>query len=189
VYGTPRQLPVAETHPLSAFNPYAHSKILGEAVVDFHREHLAVRAAVIRPFNLYGPGQDQRFVVPAILRQLLDPTVREVVVADATPRRDYLYVGDFVALVLAVMGAAAAGTYNAGSGRSVSVAELAREAGIAAGVDKPLRGSGARRPNEILDVVADISRAREQLGWEPQVALIDGLRSMLAASSHPTACP
>ncbi len=189
VYGTPQQLPIAETHPLSAFNPYAHSKILGEAVVDFHRAHLGVRAAVVRPFNLYGPGQDARFVVPTILRQLLDPTLTEVAVGDPTPRRDYLYIDDFVALLLAVVSAAATGTYNAGSGGSVSVAELAREAGRAAAVDKPLRGSGIGRPNEILDVIADIAHARAELGWRPRVSLIDGLRSMVAAATPPTRRP
>jgi nucleoside-diphosphate-sugar epimerase len=180
VYGAPHRLPVDEDHPLAAFNPYGHSKILAEAVVDFHRQQLGARATVLRPFNLYGPGQPARFLVASIVRQVLDPACTAIAVADATPRRDYLHVRDFVALIVAALRADAGGTYNAGSGASASVAEVADLARRAAGVDKPLRATGARRPNEILDVVADIARAARELGWRPRVTLSEGLAELVA---------
>jgi nucleoside-diphosphate-sugar epimerase len=71
------------------------------------------------------------------------------------------------------------GTYNAGSGASVGVQELASIISALSGSAKPIISSGKQRPNEIPDVVADISRARQTFGWVPQVDLSDGLRETI----------
>ena len=78
------------------------------------------------PFNLYGPGQDRRFPIPSLIEQVLDPACVELRVADLDTRRDYLFITDFIDLLLRTRRDAARGkTYNAGSGASVSVRELA----------------------------------------------------------------
>jgi len=179
VYGVPRGLPIAESHPLEPFNPYAHSKILAEEVVRFYAAHFGVAATIIRPFNLYGPGQDERFVIPTIVRQALDPAVPAITVHDLRPRRDYLYVADLVSIILAALRGAPGGVYNAGSGRSASVADVIGEIQRLTGTDKPVRVVGKPRAGEILDVVADVTRAREALGWRPQVSLRNGLREVV----------
>lgn len=179
VYGRPRALPIREDHPLEACNPYAHSKIVAESVVDFHRRHMNVRATVIRPFNLYGPGQPARFLSPSILAQFLDPSCQSVEVTDLRPRRDYLHVDDLLDLVGRVIASRCAGIFNAGSGVSLSVDDLVRRVGEAVGIAKEVVETGPRRQNEILDVVADISAAREQLGWQPAIELTQGLRRLV----------
>jgi nucleoside-diphosphate-sugar epimerase len=137
-----------------------------------------VRVAVVRPFNLYGPGQDERFLIPTLVRQVLDPESAEVRVADRRPRRDHLHVDDLVALLVATLDERACGVYNAGSGRSASIEELVALINRAAGRNKPLISEDRSRPQEVMDVVADIRRA-ESLGWRPKIALEQGIFDMV----------
>jgi nucleoside-diphosphate-sugar epimerase len=180
VYGVPQYLPIDEGHPLSAENPYAHTKLIAESMIEFHRLRFGLTTTVIRPFNLFGPGQDDRFLVPAVVRQLLDPSVDAVTVNDLRPRRDYLHVDDLATLIRVAMERSDGGTYNAGSGASVSVEALVDCVSALAGVTKPIRETGERRQGEILDVVADVSRAAWELGWAPAVSFAAGLGQLVA---------
>jgi nucleoside-diphosphate-sugar epimerase len=179
VYGIPQRLPIDEEHPVSAVNPYSHTKILAEEVVRFYATHFGVRVCIVRPFNLYGHGQDSRFLIPQLIHDCLDSETSTIEVADLSPRRDYLHVQDLVALLMMVMRSQAVGTYNAGSGVSVSVEELASRVRDYAGTNKPIVGRGETRRNEIPDVVADISRANSSLGWSPRISLSEGIRDLV----------
>jgi nucleoside-diphosphate-sugar epimerase len=181
VYGQPQRLPIAEDHPLSAANPYAHTKILAEETARFYEQHFGLALVIVRPFNIYGPGQRQSFLIPSIVRQVLDPSATEVRVADLRPKRDYLYVSDAVQFLVATLRPGVRGVYNLGSGRSASVAEVAQLVNDAAGVSKPVVSSGETRPGEILDVVADTSRAAAELDWRPRTSLADGIAAVVAA--------
>jgi UDP-glucose 4-epimerase len=179
VYGKPDSLPIAENHPLRPLNPYSHTKILAEGIVGYYHSQFGVGATIVRPFNIYGSGQDQRFLIPTLIRQALDPRVAEIVVADLRPRRDYIHIRDFVALLLETARRAQGGIYNAGTGHSVSIEDLARAIASLTTKPKPLRSLAQERPEEVLDVVADISRANADLGWRPIVTLRDGLRDTI----------
>jgi nucleoside-diphosphate-sugar epimerase len=181
VSGKPQRLPIDEHHPLDPFNPYAESKILAERAVQDYQQRLGVRATIVRPFNLYGPGQDARFLIPTVIRQALDQTCAAIQVADDRPRRDYLHVRDLAALIVAVIRAPAGGIYNAGSGESYSVRDIADRVGDLTGGRKPLDVTGPVRPNEILDVVADVAHAAAALAWRPRISLTDGLQDTIAS--------
>jgi nucleoside-diphosphate-sugar epimerase len=185
VYGQPQWLPVTEDHPLVAVNPYAHSKILAEDAARFYDQRLGVPLVIVRPFNIYGPGQRDSFLIPSIVRQVLDPSVEAVRVQDLEPKRDYLYVGDAVDLLLALLRRGVGGVFNAGSGSSVSVGEIAALINQAAGISKPLVSNGERRPGEIMDVVADTSRAAAELDWHPRTSLAVGIAAVVAAERAP----
>jgi nucleoside-diphosphate-sugar epimerase len=176
VYGVPQRLPIDETHPLQPTNPYSHSKIVAEDVVAYYAAQFGVRTTVVRPFNVYGPGQDKRFVVPTVVRQALDPRIDRIVVTDERPKRDFLFIGDLVSLLIATLSTEARGAYNAGSGTSTSIGTLVDEVNALLPVPKPLESMHHERPAELFDVVADISRARRELEWQPQVSLRDGVR-------------
>jgi nucleoside-diphosphate-sugar epimerase len=180
VYGPPRALPVSESHPLAAFNPYSHTKILAEETVRFYMATFGVQASVVRPFNVYGPSQGHHFLIPEIVRQLLDPANDEITVADLRPRRDYIYVADLVSLLLKTVDAGAGGVYNAGSGESQSVQWIIDTVSELAGICKPIRSTEQPRANEILDVVADVAHASRDLDWRPSTSLRDGLARTLA---------
>ncbi len=181
VYGQPDHLPIAESHPRRPFNPYALSKILAEDLITFHQAAFGLRATVIRPFNLYGPGQDDRFVIPEIARQVLDPACARIAVKDPRPRRDYLFVDDLVTLVASAVRAGTSGVFNAGSGHSAGIGDVIAELAAVTGIQKPVDESGVTRSGEVLDVIADARHAADVFGWQPQVSLRDGLARTVAA--------
>lgn len=177
VYGPPRYLPIDEAHPVAPSNPYAHSKWLGEELCRFYATAFGVRVAIVRPFNLYGPGQSPRFLIAQIVDQWR--TKGRVEIEDPEPKRDYLYVDDFVDACRIVCGLTGdCEAYNVGSGSSVSAIEVVRtlEAVVGRPVERETRNR--RRRNEIMDVVCR-SRLCEDGLWKPSVSLRDGLSRML----------
>jgi nucleoside-diphosphate-sugar epimerase len=115
VYGVPQYLPIDEHHPVAPNNPYAHSKWLGEELCRFYAGNMGVKVTVLRGFNLYGPGQDTRFLLPWIIMQAKEG--KEIVVKDDAPRRDYLHVDDFIeACILAMQAPDQFRIFNVGSG-------------------------------------------------------------------------
>lgn len=179
IYGAPKTLPIPETHPVVPNNPYAHSKWLAEELCRFYADHFGVAVTVLRPFNVFGPGQSEQFLIPTILRQARSGEA--ITVNDASPRRDYLHVDDFArACLKALDHPAGYALFNVGSGRSVSVAEVLELVKLHAPHHPEWRESGQVRVNEILDTVADISAITAQLDWQPRIGLEDFIASELS---------
>jgi nucleoside-diphosphate-sugar epimerase len=175
-YGRPKLLPTTEDQPLAALNPYSDTKIVAEHIAQFYQTWFRVPVTIVRPFNLYGPGQAEHFLVPKLIVQALDPDQVEVLVEDDRPRRDYIFVGDLVDLLVGVVDRTDGGTFNAGSGVSLSVREMAERIIKMAGTGKLLVSRGRERQGELADTVADITRARRELNWTPKVSLEEGLQ-------------
>jgi len=186
VYGTPSALPVDETHPLAAHNPYAAIKLAAERLcADYHRD-AGVAVTVLRIFNVYGPGQRADFLVPTILDGIRGGTIE---LADPSPRRDFVHLDDVAdALVRAIEwdhdGSEA---INIGSGHSVSVAELVEMAVRTSGREVRVRYRNLARPGEVADVVADVRKAAATLGWRPRVDLESGIAALVRATLGPAA--
>jgi nucleoside-diphosphate-sugar epimerase len=181
VYGRPARLPISEEDPLGAFNPYSHTKILAEETGLYYQRQFGVPVTIVRPFNVYGPGQDGRFLIPKILTQAIDPGLAIMVVADLRPRRDYLFIADLIRLLVGTAFRREGGIFNAGSGLSWGVGEVISEVNGLLPMSKPVQANGPMRPDEILEVIADISRARHSFGWEPRVPFRDGLQMTLTS--------
>lgn len=179
VYGAPQFLPVSESHPLAPNNPYSHSKKLAEEVCQFFSAHFDVPVTILRPFNIYGPGQRGAFLIPTIVRGALS-SEDVIEVMDLEPRRDFVFIDDVVDAILATVGRSQSQTYNVASGSSVSVAELIRLTLSIAGVEKVIRSRGHRRPDEIQDLYADVTLIRDELGWSPKVTIEEGLARVVA---------
>jgi nucleoside-diphosphate-sugar epimerase len=180
VYGPPARLPISEDEPLCAFNPYSQTKILAEETARYYQRQFGIPVTIIRPFNVYGPGQNRRFLIPTILTRAIDPDQAAIVVADLRPRRDYLYVADLIDLLVRTAFRREGGIFNAGSGSSCGVGEVIALVNELLSVPKPVRSDNLMRPDEVSDVMADISRARAEFAWVPGVTLRDGLRRTLA---------
>ncbi|HEV3209098.1 MAG TPA: NAD(P)-dependent oxidoreductase [Chthoniobacterales bacterium] len=179
VYGRPARLPISEDEPLQAFNPYSHTKILAEEASRYYQEQFHVPVTIIRPFNIYGPGQDRRFLIPKILTQAVNPQLGSIVVSDLRPRRDFIFVSDLVDLLIRTAFRSQGGVFNAGSGSSFSVNEAIEIVNAWLPAPKQVLAEGSMRPDEVFDVVADISRTREEFDWNPRTAFRDGLRETL----------
>ena len=179
VYGVPRSLPIAESHPVAPNTPYNHSKWLAEELCRFYAAQFEVPVAVLRPFNVFGPGQGDDFLIPTILKQAR--SCGAITVKDAAPKRDYLHVDDLAeALLLALDLEPRFSLFNVGSGRSVSVGELLDMAVRYSPRPLSWQATGEVRVNEVPDTVADISAINKALDWSPRRTLQEFLRSELA---------
>ena len=178
VYGWPLYLPIDEEHRTQALNPYMHSKILAEDLCLSYRDNFGMKICILRPFNIYGPGQALNFLIPKIYDQATDPSVNEILLNGLTPKRDYLHVWDLVEAIAKVIEQPCNTTLNIASGRSHTVIEVAEMILKIVHVQKPIRTSGDSRLNEIEDTKASIQKAWEFLKWQPQYTIETGLATL-----------
>ena len=178
VYGTARYVPIDEQHPLQGQSPYAASKIGADKLAEaFHRSY-GTPVVTVRPFNTFGPRQSARAVIPAIITQCLTgDTVR---LGNLHPTRDLVYVANTVdGFIKAAETPDAVGrTINLGSGREISIGDLAGLIIRLVGRDVTIATEQQRmRPehSEVNRLLADNTLARQLLGWEPSVSLEEGL--------------
>lgn len=179
VYGTARQVPIDETHPLQAQSPYAASKIAADKLAEAFHLSFGLPVAIIRPFNTYGPRQSARAVVPTIVTQALNGS--EVYLGNLAPTRDFNYVADTVEgfVRVAECDEAIGRVINIGSGRETSIGHLAKTILRLLPKDVHIVRDDERvRPDgsEVYRLLADNRVARELLGWKPSVSLEEGLR-------------
>jgi len=181
MYGIPHYLPIDERHPVEATNPYSWSKATAEELCRAYGKLFGLDITILRPFNVYGPGQRRDFLVASVVSQVKNSG--RVKVHDIAPRRDYLHVDDMAeAFLRAGTGRRKSGVrvFNVGSGRSHSVEEVVDAAFRSAGKPRRLSVSGRKRRGDVPDVVADISAARRELRWKPQTSFVDGIAAMLS---------
>jgi nucleoside-diphosphate-sugar epimerase len=178
LYGLPEKLPISENDKVKSNNPYAHSKYLAEELCKFYSEYYNIKVTVARPFNIYGKNQKEMFLIPHIIEQVLN---REVIkVKDLNPKRDYIYLSDLVnGLVKTMSNSAKFSIYNFGSGKELSVSEIINIIQGIARTDKKIISEKEERNNEIMNVVADIKKAEENLDWEPKYSFEDGIKEIL----------
>lgn len=178
IYGNPRYLPADENHPIDAFNPYAQTKIIGEQLCEGYHRDFGVPVVILRPFNIYGPGQDEKFLIPHIIKQAKGGTI---ILKDPEPKRDMLFVDDVVDAYIkaAEYDQKDYDVFNIGAGKSYSVLEIVNTVIGLFDYEIDVRFSGEKRQNEVLDTIADISKAKNLLSWEPKTDLRDGLNKSL----------
>ena len=174
LYGSPEYLPIDENHPVKSYNPYSHSKLLADNTCQFYAQNFKLRVSVLRPFNAYGPGQPAHFIIPEIIQMVKDPAVKEVLVMDLRPKRDYVYIDDLVDAIFRTI-EGEPGIYNVGSGKSISVEDLIKTVMRLSGITKPYMARGAERQNEIFDLYAGIDKIKFSLGWQPKTSFEEGL--------------
>jgi UDP-glucose 4-epimerase len=178
----PSETPHAETHATGPINVYGATKLVGEQLVEYHRARQPELQSVVgRLFNVYGPGETNPHVMPAIFDQLRASRVLSL--GNLTPRRDYIFVADMAeALTGLLTEAPAETTVNVGTGKSTSVEELLGTLELLLGGDLEVRVDPDRvRPSDRPRLQASTERLRSILpGFEP-VALEDGLKATLEA--------
>ena len=187
-YGNPDELPITEKTPTVPINPYGKSKLYAEdAIRDFAVASKDFDAAILRYFNVFGSdprGRLGEFPRPELRAMgrisgaCFDAAlgnIPELVVMgtdfptrDGTCVRDYVHVADLVDAHLAVLGHVANPPvlYNVGTGKGVTVREFVDACKRVTGVDVTVREQRESRPGDYAEVYADVSKIREELGWE-----------------------
>ena len=179
IYGIPHTLPISEMHPVNPSNPYAESKKLAEDLCLEYSKKFKIPVTIIRPFNIYGKNQPDHFLIPEIIKQLNDDSLSEITLQDLNPKRDYLYMDDFVNAIIVLFENKSQGIYNLGSGYSMSVQEIVDTVFKVSGGSKQVKSNQAVRKNEIPDVVADIFKVKKETGWEPKVSFEEGIKRII----------
>ena len=178
VYGTALYTPQDERHPLQAQSPYAASKIAADKLVESYQRAYGLQAAVLRPFNTYGPRQSERAVIPTIIRQCLDPECKAIKLGRTNTIRDMMYVGDTVKAFLAVM--PLEGVYNAGTNQSVFIREIVQDIKRALHSDKRMQGSTERnRPDDSEVCMLEADARLLSRHWVSETTLEDGLKETI----------
>ena len=178
VYGIPHYIPIDEKHPVSPREPYAASKASAEMLVSTYALNYGLKTSIIRPFNMFGIGQSEDFIIPSIIKQAFEKDTIEL--GNLTPTRDLLYITDAIngMLTIAEHGD---GIYNLGSGRETSIKEVVETViNIIDPAKKYVSVESRRRSNavDIPRMCADVSKLK-MLGWSPEISLRDGLLKMI----------
>jgi len=164
VYGIPRYTPIDEKHPLSPVSAYGRSKVAAEHICK------AYGATILRFFNVYGAGQRGEYLIPTIMSNLGKGSIT---LRNLGSKRDFVYVDDVVeAMLLAVDRAGEC--FNIGSGRGCTPQEIAELLFEISGKHPQLTSLNIQ--DTVPELVADISKAKKLLGWQPKVTLEEGLR-------------
>jgi len=178
VYGTAQYTPIDEKHPLQGQSPYSASKIGADKIAESFFCSFGLPVTTIRPFNTFGPRQSTRAVIPTIITQAL--TGNTVKLGSLTPIRDLTYVADTANgfINLAESKKTVGTTVNTGSGRGVTIGELAEI--IIQQVNPKARivcEEKRVRPekSEVMELLCDNRLARDLAGWKPSYALEEGL--------------
>lgn len=179
VYGTAQYAPIDEKHPLQGQSPYSASKIGADVLVESFWRSFGLPVAIARPFNTYGPRQSARAVIPTILSQL-HSGVTEIRLGTLHPTRDFNFVADTVEgfLAIARCDKAVGSILNIGSGREISVGDLAQMLIDISGKKARIVFDEQRsRPekSEVNRLLCDAARLRDLTGWQPRFTLEEGL--------------
>jgi nucleoside-diphosphate-sugar epimerase len=179
VYGRPKYLPIDEKHPVAPSTPYSWSKYLCEGMCQAYNENFGLKCTILRKFNVFGPGQSRQFLISEILHKLNEGGI--ITLKDAAPKRDYVYVDDVIDayLLAARYEKKNFNVFNIGYGKSYSVREIVQLISRAYGKDIDVTYQNQRRANEVMNTVADITKARKELKWKPQTKFEDGIKAVV----------
>ena len=180
VYGTPTYVPIDEQHPVQPQSPYSATKAGADMLALSYQASFGLPVAVVYPFNTYGPRQSARAVIPVIMSQL-HSGAKQLTLGSLTPTRDFNFVRDTVAGMMAVAACdqAVGHVINVGSGREISIGDLVEIIMTVTGTRAEIIQDPSRvRPadSEVDRLLCDASRAREWAGWESRFTLEQGLQ-------------
>jgi NAD dependent epimerase/dehydratase len=182
-YGSAQYVPMDEKHPLVGQSPYSATKIGADKIAESFYRSFATSVVTVRPFNVFGPRQSDRAIIPTIIAQRVSG-MDEIRVGDVRPKRDFTYVTDTVDGFVRAAGCSEAvgKTINIGHGRSISIGDLAGKiCDLTGGGHVVTDGSRVRPPGgEVNELLCDHGLASELLDWRPTMTLDVGLERTIA---------
>jgi len=178
-YGTAQRVPIDEDHPIIAQSPYAASKIgADQLAISYHRS-FGLPVKIVRPFNVFGPRQSARAVIPSIISQLLDGK-EKVRLGNLTPTRDFTFVKDTVSGFIEIdrSDGLLGKITNIGMNEEISISDLIKLIARIMGKQIEVETENTRkRPqsSEVERLMCNNSRLLEFTSWEPRYTLTTGL--------------
>jgi nucleoside-diphosphate-sugar epimerase len=159
---------------------YSAAKLAATQLIQMLAKQECFPGTVLRLFLVYGPGQNKQRFLPQVIEGCLRGA--SFPVSKGEQLRDFCYMDDVIdALIRAAMNREAQGeVINIASGQPVSIASMIKKVKARINCGEPQFGSVPYRSGENMSLYADISKAKQVLGWEPTVSLADGLEKTIA---------
>ncbi len=185
VYGDPKKLPMHEDDELSPLTPYCIAKRSGEDLLGFYQRTKGLSWVALRFFNVYGPGQKTTAYYTSVINHFVNRLrngLPPVIDGKGEQSMDFIHVTDIARAVVAAVDSERDNVpVNVGTGIDTSVADLAKILINAVGVDVEPQFN----PRDVLVSrrAADITRAKEVLGWEPTISVEDGMTELVRLSA------
>ncbi len=182
VYGTATKETMDEEHSLFPRTPYAAAKAACDHLVNAYYETYGIDMVIIRPFNNFGPRQNDKSyagVIPLTVKRILN-NEQPVIFGDGTQTRDFIFVKDTVnATIDAYKSDQTRGrTINIASGKETSVKDLIDLISQELSYDKPARHD-APRPGDVMRHMGDITLAKKLIGFQPTTDLRKGMKETI----------
>lgn len=177
VYGKAAWLPIPENHPRRPISPYGLTKSTVEGFLELHGDLLGIDYVILRPSVPFGERQNPAGVQGAVAVFMGHALRREPIViwGDGSVVRDYFYIGDLArACVLAAETPTGRQAFNLGGGVGITMNQLVEKIRAVTGREIEVVYQEGRS-FDVPELVLDISRAEEELGWRPEVSLEVGL--------------
>jgi UDP-glucose 4-epimerase len=174
VYGiSPKWLPTNETHPLWMQDTYTTSKILGEQLMQLYWENHGLSYCTLRLSNAYGPNQSSDYFIGAKLKQAREG---KLTLRNGGVTKDWIHVSDVSRAAIAAIGSSYVGPINIGTGVETPLGAIVGLIGRDYGIPIEFEDVQQEGPTRMA---ADWRRAKQVLGWEPQVSFRDGLKELI----------
>ena len=181
VYGDTPELPKRENMSPNPLSPYAVSKLSGEYYCNAFSEVYDLKTVCLRYFNVLGPKQNPSSEYAAVIPKFITRVMRKqppIIYGDGNQTRDFTFVKDVVRANILAMERDAKGIFNVAYGKRTSINELASKImGTVSLEMEPVHDK--QRPGDIRHSLADISLAKDKLGYKPKYSLEEGLEETI----------
>jgi len=178
-YGTAQYVPIDEKHPMVGQSPYSASKIATDQLTISYYHSFGLPVKIVRPFNVYGPRQSGRAIIPTIIIQILDG-LKKIKLGNMTPTRDFTFVKDTAKGFIEILKSDElfGEITNIGMKEEISIGDLAKRiAKLMNGEIELLSDEERIRPkgSEVERLLCDNTKLIQNTGWKPQYDLERGL--------------
>lgn len=182
-YGTAQYVPIDEKHPMVGQSPYSASKISADQLAISYNRSFNMPIKIVRPFNVYGPRQSARAVIPTIISQLLNGN-NEVALGSVSPTRDLTFVKDTCDGFIEIhkTNKLFGEIVNIGMNEEISIVDLAEKIAELMGKDILIKSEEKRiRPtsSEVERLKCDNSKLLKYTSWKPRCNLESGLKETI----------
>jgi UDP-glucose 4-epimerase len=178
-YGSALYVPMDEDHKLGALTPYAASKAATDLLVLSYYKVFGIDTSIIRPFNNYGPRQNEKSyagVIPITIKKILAGE-SPIIYGDGEQTRDYIYVTETADATIQIYNQknTRGKLVNVGSGKETSINSLVKTIMMLLGCDKPIIYENTR-PGDVRRHIADISLAKKLINFKQKIDLEEGMK-------------
>ena len=177
VYGNPKYSPIDEQHQISPHNLYTKSKFLAEELCKIYSEKYKFNVIILRPFNIFARSMNKDYLISNLIESI--NTKKTVTITNRTSKRDFLYIDDFIELILKIKDHDfKCEIFNVGSGISYSFDEVIEI--IEKNTSKKLNLEYKNDDQSyIQNITADNSKITKILDWKPELTFEEGLQKLL----------